>query len=70
MWTAIMVLVLALVVIAPALVAFARSPRMPWADIAMVFVIALLTCILLVVWKSGRAMSPTSAWIGPPGGQR
>ncbi len=68
MWTAIMVLVLALVVIVPALVAFARSPRMPWADIAMVFVIALLTCILLVVLEERTRNVPNVSVDRPAGG--
>ncbi len=47
-WVTLLGLVLALAVIVPALIRFARSPRLPWLDIGLLVLVAIVTCAVLV----------------------
>ncbi len=50
-WTTLVAALLALAVIGTALVKFSRSPRLPWADIAIIAVIAIVFCTALVTFE-------------------
>jgi DNA-binding beta-propeller fold protein YncE len=57
-WVTIMVMALALVVIVTALIRFARSPRMPWADIIIIALVAVLFCSILVFFEERSRSLP------------
>jgi predicted membrane-bound mannosyltransferase/DNA-binding beta-propeller fold protein YncE len=57
-WVTLMVLALALAVIGTALVRFARSPRLPWMDLAVIVLAAVLTCTALVFMEERTRAVP------------
>src|SRR5262249_31182523 len=48
-WSTLLALILALAVIVTALYRFSHLPRLPWSDLAIIVITALLWCVLFVV---------------------